>query len=446
MVAKINIPKDLMKALNYNEQKVQKGQAECIAAGNYLRAAHQLTFEQKLRGFELRNGLNDRATTKTLHISLNFDPSEKLSKEKLSRIAGTYFEKIGFSAQPYLVYEHRDAGHPHVHIVTTTIRSDGSRIPTHNIGRSLSEKARKEIEEIFGLVKAENGKRLVQKDVGMPQKKVYGKVATKEGITQVLHSVINDYSYTNLEKLNAVLRGFGVMADGGKENGRIHRHKGLQYRMLDAAGKQTGVPIKASAIEGRPTLAYLEKRFTQNALNQAPQIDRMKQTINEVLKCPIASLHEFRAALSARGIDTYVLHTVNGGLEGITFVDHESKCVCTNSDLGAYYSIAALQIRIQYAAQSEQLGLHTKHVDLEKVRNETTVFSDQRTNLQKQEASTSLRKEKEHSFSLDKKEGQPAFTKEKEIKATTEQREEKTVQSWELQKKRHRKNHLHLKP
>lgn len=152
MVAKINIPKDLMKALNYSEKKVQKGQAECIAAGHYLRTVHQMTLEQKLRGFEMRNMVNDRAVTKTLHISLNFDPSEKLSKEKLSRIASAYLQKIGFGAQPYLVYEHRDAGHPHVHIVTTTIRDDGSRIPTHNIGRSLSEKARKEIEESFGLI------------------------------------------------------------------------------------------------------------------------------------------------------------------------------------------------------------------------------------------------------------------------------------------------------
>jgi hypothetical protein len=26
-------------------------------------------------------------------------------------------EKIGFGSQPYLVYQHLDSGHPHVHIV-----------------------------------------------------------------------------------------------------------------------------------------------------------------------------------------------------------------------------------------------------------------------------------------------------------------------------------------
>ncbi len=54
--------------------------------------------------------------------------------------------KIGFGDQPYLVYQHFDARHPHIHIVTTNIKSDGSRIKTHNIGRNQSERARREIE------------------------------------------------------------------------------------------------------------------------------------------------------------------------------------------------------------------------------------------------------------------------------------------------------------
>ncbi len=101
------------------------------------------------------NCLNKRATTKTLHVSLNFDPTERLSNDKLIGIASIYMEKIGFEEQPFLVYRHEDSGHPHIHIVSTTIRKDGSRINTHNIGRNQSEKARKEIEKLYGLVKAE---------------------------------------------------------------------------------------------------------------------------------------------------------------------------------------------------------------------------------------------------------------------------------------------------
>ena len=44
-----------------------------------------------------------------------------LNKEKLCAIAETYMKAIGFEKQPYLVYRHYDAGHPHIHIVSTNI-------------------------------------------------------------------------------------------------------------------------------------------------------------------------------------------------------------------------------------------------------------------------------------------------------------------------------------
>src|SRR4028118_1405785 len=123
--------------------------------------AGEMNFYDKLNRFQNLIELNKTATTNTLHISLNFDPSEHFKREKMTQIATAYREKIGFGEQPYLVYEHRDAGHPHIHIVTTSIQENGKRIDTFNIGRNQSERARKEIEQSFGLVKAA-GKKIVQ--------------------------------------------------------------------------------------------------------------------------------------------------------------------------------------------------------------------------------------------------------------------------------------------
>ncbi|MEO8111589.1 MAG: hypothetical protein ABI594_16205 [Ginsengibacter sp.] len=48
--------------------------------------------------------------------------------------------------------------------VSTTIKEDGTRINTHNIGRNQSEKARREIEQLYDLVKAEEQQKfLLQK-------------------------------------------------------------------------------------------------------------------------------------------------------------------------------------------------------------------------------------------------------------------------------------------
>ena len=158
MVAKITTPLSAEKTLRYNERKVETRKAVCLGGENCLHDAQGLTAQKKLAVLESRNDLNNRAKTKTLHVSLNFCVGEKLSENKLKNTASFYMDKIGFREQPYFIYQHHDAGHPHIHIVSTTIREDGSRINTHNIGRNQSEAARKLTESHFGLIKNEQKK------------------------------------------------------------------------------------------------------------------------------------------------------------------------------------------------------------------------------------------------------------------------------------------------
>src|ERR1700734_1515148 len=105
MVAVIHTSGSLNNALNYNEKKVQQGKAKCLAAVNYPKEVGNLNFYQKFSRLRNQAELNTRAKANSVHISLNFDPSEKISREKLEQIAGEYMEKIGFGAQPYLVYQ-----------------------------------------------------------------------------------------------------------------------------------------------------------------------------------------------------------------------------------------------------------------------------------------------------------------------------------------------------
>ncbi|MEO6285533.1 MAG: relaxase/mobilization nuclease domain-containing protein [Dyadobacter sp.] len=111
MVAVINTSSRLRAVLQYNEKKLEQGHAECISAFNYPKDADALSFDQKLNRIQQQLALNKRTKVNTVHVSLNFDPSEKLSKEQLAEISKAYLKGIGFEKQPALVYEHRDAGH-----------------------------------------------------------------------------------------------------------------------------------------------------------------------------------------------------------------------------------------------------------------------------------------------------------------------------------------------
>ena len=122
MVAVINTGHSVRSIFTYNENKVKEGTAECIGEGNYPASAAELNHAMKLGRLLHQNALNGNVKRNSVHISLNFHPSENYSTQKLLRIAGAYMKKIGFGEQPYLVYRHDDAGHPHIHSVTTNIK------------------------------------------------------------------------------------------------------------------------------------------------------------------------------------------------------------------------------------------------------------------------------------------------------------------------------------
>lgn len=362
MVAKITTPKSIEAALNYNEKKVQKGNAVCLHAANYLKDSKDMNFYQKLNGFERLNSLNERATTKTLHVSLNFDPSEKLAESKLLQIASDYMERIGFGNQPYLVYKHEDAGHPHIHIVSTTIKKDGSRINTHNIGRNQSEKARKVIEQLYDLVKAERQQQLPKpgiKPVDV-EKAVYGKSETKRSISNVVGAVFSQYKFTSLPEFNATLKQFNVVADRGKEEGRIYKNRGLVYRILDATGNKAGVPIKASSIGCKPILDNLEKKFTANEAAKESLKPFVKIKLDDCLSQSPSTMKELTEQLKQKNIYTVLRQNAEGRLFGITFVDNQNKVVFNGSDLGKGYSAAALQSKLVAGSEKSLNNEETK--------------------------------------------------------------------------------------
>lgn len=348
MVTIIKTSHSIRSIFNYNENKVKAGVAECIAAGNYPVDVDKMSDTIKLNRFIKRIELNENAKRNSVHISLNFDPSENYSKEKLIAIADTYMEKIGFGKQPYLVYQHYDAGHPHLHVVTINIERDGKRIDLHHLGIRKSEPARKEIEELFGLVKAEGRKkkeefRLQPIAVSKVQ---YGRIESKKAISNVLNIVLNQYKYASLPELNAVLKQYNVLADRGSENSKIFLTKGLVYRILDEQGKSIGVPIKASDFYSKPTLNFLEEKFKRNEVRRIRDKARVKNIIDiALLREQSMSINELARLLEKEGIHTVFRRSAEGLLYGITYVDHKNKSVFNGSSLGKEYSAKAIQER-----------------------------------------------------------------------------------------------------
>jgi hypothetical protein len=265
-------------------------------------------------------------------------------------------EKIGFGKQPYLIYQHHDAGHPHIHLVSIKVRPDGSRIDMNNIGRNQSEQARKAIDKEFGLVSAEAQIKQEQyrlTPISAP-KVMYGKSQTKMAVQYVLEAVLNQYRYTSLPELNAVLSQYNVMAERGGENSRVYHHNGLLYRILDVDGNPIGVPIKASLFYNNPTLKILEEKFKENETKRMPHKARIKNAIDMILTGEKLILQDLIKTLEKQGIHVALRQSEKGLIYGVTYVDHQTKCVFNGSELGKQYSAKAIQERCQQNPVSEQ--------------------------------------------------------------------------------------------
>lgn len=346
MVAVIKVASSMHRIFNYNENKVKEGVAECIGAENYPLNAEDMSLKMKLNFLFKRMELNENVKRNSLHISLNFDPSESgLTNEKLMGIAKAYMEKVGFGEQPFLAYRHYDAGHPHIHLVTTNIEANGKRIDLHHLGIRKSEPARKETEKEFNLVVAEgrNQKEGYQLEPIVMGKVQYGKLESKKALNSVLRGVLDNYRYTSLPELNAVLRQYNVLADRGSENSRIYKGGGLVYRILDQQGKSIGVPIKASDFYNRPTLKFLEEKFSGNEVKRLAFKSRIKNAVDHALFGKPHSLEELVKVLEKQGIHVALRKSETGLVYGVTYVDHQTKCVFNGSALGKAYSAKALQ-------------------------------------------------------------------------------------------------------
>lgn len=340
MVAKITHPLSIHRAIYYNEHKVASKFAHILYAEGFIKDANKLNLFDKKERFDSLISLNKGVRRNTLHVSLSFAPGENLSQQKLIEIAKEYMQGIGFGGQPYLVYEHSDTFHPHIHIVTTNIKDDGTSIHMHKIAEKKSEPARQMIELKHQLVKAVENKRQEEQSTQAlnVQKLKYSKVATKSGITRVLEDVVGKYKYRSFTEFNALLKLYNVRADNGEPGSRIRKHHGLVYYLIDENGKPEGKRIKASSIHFKPTLPRIidSYQFNKNIFQRDAR--SIKTAIDWAFTSHPRNLADLQNELLKEGVAMVSYVNDKSFTYGLTFIDHRSKAVITGSDIGKNYS------------------------------------------------------------------------------------------------------------
>lgn len=154
--------------------------------------------------------MNSRNRFPYKEFVLSSPVGEKLSDDKLSEIGKSYMEKMGYENAVYSLILNRDKDHHHVHIYTTTVNMDGSRIDTgqdfrrsYLVMRELEKKhgleelkRRKNVDRIYNYIERRAEDYMVQNALG----KAYRNKFTKDKIAEYIESCGIDISIPSTNK------------------------------------------------------------------------------------------------------------------------------------------------------------------------------------------------------------------------------------------------------
>lgn len=364
MFTKVRGNASIRSTLQYNDKKVSAGQAEIIHAANFIKDAGEMSKSDILDRFDQRISLNGRTIKPVAHIVAGFKYVDALSNNEMKLLADRYMEGIGFSEQPYVVYRHYDVTQPHMHIVTTNIREDGSRIELRDIIFWKSRQVADALADAFSLRRCErtdvNDKEVFEVKEALAVD--YGKTPTQRAMSDVLNTVVEHYKYDNLGELNAGLRVYNMMVYRGKESSLLYKVGGLLYQALDGKGCKTGCPIKASRFFLKPTLKYLEKKFVENRMLKEYSRQRVGTAIEWILAGRSTNWAGFVQSMEREGISVVLQKA--GQSEAVYFVDHRERAVFSGESVGYQYSLPALQEKMVERVDQEETEIHRHHLRL----------------------------------------------------------------------------------
>jgi len=327
--------------LRYHENKVKRGVAECIYAGNMIKDVDDLTAREKKFHLERLLTLNDRIRKKVLHIFIAFHESDKIDKDNMRSLVRDYMEGMGWERQPYLPYLHHDSLYTHLHIVSSRIRWDEPPIHLFLSNVLRSSEVSRRLEKQYGLHQA--GIRVPDeewRELHPVQALEKGTTSLRPTMNAIMDFVIPHYNYTDLEELNAVLKLYRVQANTGAPGGNIRQVGGLVYYPLTEDGRLSKPYIKASLLRQRPTLKKLDSQFSINRELRQQQEERVTTAVDWVLYDSRLDLDAFKEALGNERI-SIVLDD-----KKVWYVDHKARVVHSGESLGHRYDGGGLFERL----------------------------------------------------------------------------------------------------
>ena len=336
MVAKISTGSSLFGALAYNQDKVDRKEAEVLFSNKMLLSEDgNFSIGECMRSFEMQMPVQLSTQKPILHISINPHPEDVLTDQQLADIAREYMQKLGYGGQPYLVYKHTDIDRRHIHIVGLRVDENGRPL-NDRFEHRRSKQITRELERKYDLHPAERRERAERPEL----KKVdYAAGDVKHQIGNTVKAACYGYRFQSFGEYRALLAAYNVCAEEvkGEVNGILYQ--GIVYSATNDKGEKVGNPVKASRIGKLVGYEAVQRRMERSG--EAIKNGKLKERTRKIVAAAMQTAHnrqEFEQELKRQGIDVVFRRNDNGRIYGVTFIDHDSRVVLNGSRLGKEYS------------------------------------------------------------------------------------------------------------
>ncbi len=379
MVAKISSGGSLGSALGYNINKVKEEKAEVLATNRiFVPLDKNYKTSDILNDFEIFMPERYRTENPVFHVSLNPHPDDKLTDVELTAIAEEYIERMGYGDQPYLIFKHNDITRGHIHIVSTRVKEDGSKI-NDKFERRKSKAITRDLEQRYGLRTAE--KRSKREDLSLEKVDV-SRGNVKDQVASVVRGVGDRYHFISFSEYRALLSDFNICAEElkGLKNGKPFN--GVVYSVTDDGGNKVGNPF-GSATLGR--FAGVEK-LTEKYAKSKEFLGRTSHTLGLRRKVVAAvelssNREELKENLKRENVTAILRVNKDGRLYGVTFIDHNTGVVLNGSRLGKEYAANAIDEQLN-APKISITQQPTYHRDTTTETPTTNIYDQEQTTAQ----------------------------------------------------------------
>ncbi|WP_291124989.1 conjugal transfer protein MobB [Flavobacterium sp. UBA6031] len=336
MVAKISSGSSIFGALAYNQTKVDEQQGEVILTNRMIEPRDgNYTVGVCMHSFEPYLAANQKTESPILHISLNPDPKDVLTDDQLSDIAQEYMAKLGYSDQPFIVYKHEDIDRHHLHIVSVRVDENGKKLD-HNFEYRKSMEICRQIEQKYHLIAADKKEKQPELSIkGI----AYDENNLKNQIAGVIRPLVKSYHFQTMREYKALLSLYNITIEEIKGGTTDKMFNGLVYSAIDGKGERIGKAFKSSLFGKSVGYEALQQRMLQSGelIKQKQLKNRSKAIITTAMKSPV-NRADFEKQLAANGINVVFRQNDAGRIYGVTFIDHQNKCVLNGSRLGKEFS------------------------------------------------------------------------------------------------------------